>query len=433
VDVWDLAKLMGRRWYLTVPMLLLTVAGTVWTITTIKPDYTSTGTIILVPPADKTPLTTQELAKTNTWVELGEDVMAQAVTISVQTQATRTEIAADGLASATYEVSSEARSNLITVTGTAPTPEMAQRVVQRVMQQITTEVREQQAAFNPKPGRAITTQVLDEGDSIQVVTSATKRAAVVIAGIGLLLTAAVSIVCDVLLRRRERRRTERRAERRARAAADGAETERTVMFEPAAGKAAVPRARTGSSDASRDLKTTPAKAGSNGSNAGGGGGLSGIARAGAGADVRVGERTEAIVVRSGEAVQIGEAVRVGEAGANGSDGSGDATPRADDDKATSAAGVKVAFQPADGGSAEAAEPAGSALAPEVRERDGVERPARADEADDVTVILPLTSAPWVRDASGKSKLDLGSRDRSSRDRRGRDNGSRDQGDEARKR
>ena len=76
MDIWEIFKLVGRRWYLGVPMLVLTIVATGWALTTIKPDYSSEGTIILVPPADKTPLTNSELTSTNTWVELGEDVMA---------------------------------------------------------------------------------------------------------------------------------------------------------------------------------------------------------------------------------------------------------------------------------------------------------------------------------------------------------------------
>jgi capsular polysaccharide biosynthesis protein len=210
VDLWDLAKLMGRRWYLMAPMLLLTIGLTAWSMVTLKPDYTSTGTIILVPPADRTPLTNSELASTNTWVELGEDVMAQAIAISVRTKATREEIANDGFDPG-YEVEAEARSNLITITVTSSTPEMAQSTVQRVEKQIATEVQQKQAVFKPKPGRSISTQVLDAGDTIEVVSSKVKRAAVVIIGAGLLLTAAVTIVGDVILRRRARTRSERKA------------------------------------------------------------------------------------------------------------------------------------------------------------------------------------------------------------------------------
>src|SRR5207247_2654947 len=102
-------------------MLVLTIVATGWALTTIKPDYSSEGTLILVPPADKTPLSNIELQSTNTWVELGEDVMAKAVTISVQTKDTRDQIAKDGF-EGTYTVTSIDRSNVITIDATAATP-----------------------------------------------------------------------------------------------------------------------------------------------------------------------------------------------------------------------------------------------------------------------------------------------------------------------
>jgi len=203
VDIWELFKLVGRRWYFGVPMLVLTIVATGWALTTIKPDYSSEGTIILVPPADKTPLSNSELTSTNTWVELGEDVMAQAVTISVQTHDTRDQIGKDGFVN-TYTVTSTDRSNLITIDATGPTPGLAQDTVQRVQKQIAMEVEQKQAVFHPKAGRSITTQVLDNGDTVNTVSSKVKRAAVIIIGVGLLLTVAVTIVGDLLLKRRAR-------------------------------------------------------------------------------------------------------------------------------------------------------------------------------------------------------------------------------------
>ena len=208
MDIWEIFKLVGRRWYLGVPMLVLTIVATGWALTTIKPDYSSEGTIILVPPADKTPLTNSELTSTNTWVELGEDVMAQAVTISVQTKDTRDQIGKDGFIT-TYTVTSLDRSNLITIDATGPTPGLAQGTVQRVQRQIANEVEQKQAVFHPKAGRSITTQVLDNGDTVNTVSSKVKRAAVIIIGVGLLLTVAVTIVGDLLLKRRAREKSGR--------------------------------------------------------------------------------------------------------------------------------------------------------------------------------------------------------------------------------
>ena len=209
MDLWDLAKLMGRRWYLMAPMIILTLAATSWALLTIKPDYTSTGQIMLIPPADRTPLTPAELQSTNTWVEVGEDIMAKALSISLNTNQTHKEIEGEGFSSA-FEVAAEDRSSILTVTATATTPEAAQATVQRLEKQITREVEEMQARYKPKAGRAISTQVLDAGDTIEVVSSKVKRAAVVIIGVGLLLTAAVTIVGDNILRRRARTQQLRR-------------------------------------------------------------------------------------------------------------------------------------------------------------------------------------------------------------------------------
>ena len=128
--------------------------------------------------------------------------MAKALSISLNTNQTHKEIAGEGF-STNFEVAAEDRSSILTVTATATTAAAAQATVQRLEKQITREVEEMQARYKPKTGRAISTQVLDAGDTIEVVSSKVKRAAVVIIGVGLLLAhRAVTIVGDNILRRR---------------------------------------------------------------------------------------------------------------------------------------------------------------------------------------------------------------------------------------
>ena len=49
MDLWDLTRLLLRRWYFAVPMLLASVAVVVLAAKTVSPDYKSTGYVQLIP------------------------------------------------------------------------------------------------------------------------------------------------------------------------------------------------------------------------------------------------------------------------------------------------------------------------------------------------------------------------------------------------
>ena len=49
VDIWDLTKLVFRRWYVFLPLLVITVALVMTAGVSVKPDYSATGHIQLIP------------------------------------------------------------------------------------------------------------------------------------------------------------------------------------------------------------------------------------------------------------------------------------------------------------------------------------------------------------------------------------------------
>src|SRR5215475_12178521 len=50
LDFWDLGRLLGRRWRISLPLLLLSVVMTVFIFTQVKPNYVGTAYVQLVPP-----------------------------------------------------------------------------------------------------------------------------------------------------------------------------------------------------------------------------------------------------------------------------------------------------------------------------------------------------------------------------------------------
>ncbi|MEV5691844.1 hypothetical protein [Micromonospora globbae] len=209
MDLWDLTRLLFRRWYVALPILLASVLTAALVGQSVKPDYRSTGNLVLIPapgpvePANpKQP--TAERPK-NPWGDLGLEALGNAAILKVLDQKTLKGLADSGLSdSITVQVTP--RAPILYVEAVGNSPAQATATVREVIRLLVAEVAEQQKGFGVLPQDTITTLTLTDGADVEAVTSKVKRVLVVIVGLGLLITAAGTIAVDVLLRRRQRRR-----------------------------------------------------------------------------------------------------------------------------------------------------------------------------------------------------------------------------------
>ena len=85
MDFWDLTKLLGRRWRISLPLLVVSGLLTVLTFTQVKPDFVATAYVQLVPPVpvavpagDPTP------GQRNPWLSQDLETLGNAALITVQ-------------------------------------------------------------------------------------------------------------------------------------------------------------------------------------------------------------------------------------------------------------------------------------------------------------------------------------------------------------
>ncbi|GIG89316.1 hypothetical protein [Plantactinospora endophytica] len=203
MDLLDLLKLMFRRWYVSAPVVVVTLGAALAFGLAIQPEYKTEVAILLVPPTTSAaaPAPNATPRPGNPWLRIGENAMAQAVQISTSAHDARKRIAAAG-GDPDYEVGLVTRSSILTVAVTAATEESARKTVEAITQLIHDEVAGQQAQYRPNPGEQITTEVLDPGLNIVQSRSNVLRAQVVIAAIGALLAAVAAVVWDAVARRR---------------------------------------------------------------------------------------------------------------------------------------------------------------------------------------------------------------------------------------
>ncbi len=191
MDLWDVAKVMWRRRGVTVPLLLLTAVGAVFSLLTIPPTYSARAQVAFL-----TPAAAQGANPFNA------SSLAEFLSISLNRLEVRGQLGQEGLAT-DYRVTFRPDNlPLIGLEVVGRQEEAVARTVDRLIRMVEAETVRLQA--NIPPAQAITASVADRGDDLAVVRKAGRRALTIIAGIGLLITAAVALAVDALIRRRSR-------------------------------------------------------------------------------------------------------------------------------------------------------------------------------------------------------------------------------------
>jgi hypothetical protein len=207
VDLWDLTRLLLRRWYFAVPMLAVTVTVVVLAAQQVSPDYKSTGYMQLIP-APSTGKVADPKAKprpANPWLDLGYAALANAAIITVTDPTSLDKLKADGYSDSVTIVLNE-RTPLFEIEAVGSTKIQATETVQRVIKLLQNDVASKQRQYNTMPEDTISTLIINDGNTPSLESGKVKRLLIVAAGLGVLLTTAATIALDYWLRRRSRLR-----------------------------------------------------------------------------------------------------------------------------------------------------------------------------------------------------------------------------------
>jgi hypothetical protein len=208
VDLWDLTKLLFRRWYFAAPMLLVAMVSVFVLSRSVDPDYSAEGHLQLIPAAvDDSPAAQKAAAKKvrNPWTELGYQALGLATIVKVEDESVAKELSSRNLAGG-FTVNIEYGTSFYSIEAVGRTPAQATATVQYLMTILSKFVEEEQTRFGVLKEDQITTLALDKGERVTVVTSKQRRVLMVATAVGLLITASATIALDALLRRRVRLR-----------------------------------------------------------------------------------------------------------------------------------------------------------------------------------------------------------------------------------
>ncbi len=210
MDFWDLTKLLYRRWFVSVPLILLTLGGTVAAAMLVKPDYVATSYVQLIPPSVSTREPEGKVKLKiirNPWLDTGLNSLAKAALLTVQDTKVADQLDEAGF-SDKYTITLDNQLPTLTFEVVGTSPQQAKLTTDELTKRFSASALALQRDSNAPTEQLVDTLRLDQGDNITKSTSKTKRALVAIFGAGLLVSVGVTVAFDALLRRRGRRKAD---------------------------------------------------------------------------------------------------------------------------------------------------------------------------------------------------------------------------------
>lgn len=201
MDLWDILKLMFRRWYVSVPLLLASLAATLSIGMTSRPDYVVTSHLTLLPPTAKPD--TASGRGVNPW---NVDSLMGAIVTRLNSKSRHDALEAEGLSPHWVANTNMQFREQLVVEVTADSSERARATTQRLHAIAMEEVVRQQERYDLRPGEEITAIPFDQGENVVTVYKKIYRTMMAVGGAGIVVTTGLVIALDAVLRWRSRRR-----------------------------------------------------------------------------------------------------------------------------------------------------------------------------------------------------------------------------------
>lgn len=200
MDLLELIRLVFRRWYVALPLLLVAMTTTVYTATHMQPEYRASSQVLLVPPALSADTDHLGVTRINPWLGPGLRNVAKSLVVSLQQGGAAIIIAGKNL-SPSFTVTVDPYLPIISLAAVGRTEEQAVGTVTELTELVKQSVYQLQVRYKVPTVEYITTQVIDEPSLISTQTNTNKRVIGGFGAAGLLITLAVTIAVDAYLRR----------------------------------------------------------------------------------------------------------------------------------------------------------------------------------------------------------------------------------------
>lgn len=195
MDVWEAARIILHRWFVVLPILILTGVLAVSLGERSQPEYTASSTVVMLAPFRTNGET--GTAVSNPYLNFNSSLTTTAIILqaSLNRREIRSLLADEGLA-ANYNVIPQDRSPLVIVTVTTDSSQKAVASANRVVQLLQDDLRARQANLRTPRDQTITTQVLSPAAGATLFNSGRARIRYLVIGLGLFLAALAAFAAD---------------------------------------------------------------------------------------------------------------------------------------------------------------------------------------------------------------------------------------------
>jgi capsular polysaccharide biosynthesis protein len=207
VDLWKMVRILMRRWYVAVPLVLLALVGGLWVREGVQPGYTVTANVLVLPPSAGTVSTTEGVQVVPVNPLLGfsgsTQIAARALAILAQSTDFRARVDAGG-GVASYSVATTEGNPILAIQVESKDEVLALQVASQVIDELGEELDRQQPSARPEQRLSLQTLA---APTVAAVDDSRLRASVVAAAIGTVLALALTVLLDGLLSRNARHRS----------------------------------------------------------------------------------------------------------------------------------------------------------------------------------------------------------------------------------
>lgn len=210
MDLWSLMRVVTRRWYVAVPMVLLTVVVAFATTASIPPEYEVDGALLLVGPSTvevDDGVGETQLEEQNPLLGFPSSLgtVARTMDLLLGSQETRAEFAAKGLEPG-YVIGSDDRSPILQFLVTSIDRDVATATMDELMSRVRSELQRSQDELDAPASQRIAVQEISPDNEPSPGYANKRRSQILLLAAGLLATMFATVAVDAVLRRRARGR-----------------------------------------------------------------------------------------------------------------------------------------------------------------------------------------------------------------------------------
>jgi hypothetical protein len=201
MDFADVGRILLRRWPITVPLMLLTVAAVVWALFGVPEQAKVTGHVTLLPQREQYSPGIGDTVTTNPWSPVR---LADVISVRLGSKTLADDLSAQGYRGEWTVTVINTGAALIAIEVLADSEADARRVIDVMESLIAEEVVARQESLGLSDGAKITVVPLTDADLVEKDSSARRRIAILAAGAGIAVTLACAALAEWLSRRRQR-------------------------------------------------------------------------------------------------------------------------------------------------------------------------------------------------------------------------------------